>query len=63
MRFPSRDFFSDVTELSPLEDDIYVLCSDGLSDLVDDDSIESGADSTDRLVSLAKENGGKIILQ
>lgn len=59
MGLTSRDFFSDVTELTPLKDDIYVLCSDGLSDLVDDDSIESNTDNIDKLVSLVKENGGK----
>lgn len=56
--FP-KDFFSDVTELTPLKDDIYILCSDGLSDLVDDDSIESDADNVGKLVYHAKENGGK----
>lgn len=48
-------------------DDIYLVCSDGLSDLVDDDAIESVLNklTTDMnaaaqaLVELANENGGK----
>jgi len=48
-------------------DDIYLLCSDGLSDLVDDDMIQSAlnaygldlADAAEVLVALANGNGGK----
>lgn len=59
MGLPSRDFFSDVTELIPIVGDKYILCSDGLSDFVDNDSIEMDAHRADLLVSRAKENGGK----
>lgn len=53
------DFFSDVTVLQPLEGDLYLLCSDGLSDLVGDDDIEAWAEDPERLVEMAKEAGGK----
>ena len=53
------DFFSDVSNLTPLPGDIYLLCSDGLSDLVDADTIESNAEDPDRLIELAKEAGGR----
>lgn len=56
--YPS-DFFSDVTELTPLPGDIYMLCSDGLSDLVDDDTIEADISTPEALVSLAKDAGGR----
>lgn len=59
MGLPSRDFFSDVTELIPIAGDRYILCSDGLSDFVDNDSIEMDAHRADLLVSRSKENGGK----
>jgi protein phosphatase len=47
--------------------DIYLLCSDGLSDLVDDDIIQSTlnensfdlAEAAEALVQLANDNGGK----
>lgn len=59
MGLPSRDFFSDVTELTPIAGDRYILCSDGLSDFLDNDSIETDAHRADLLVARAKENGGK----
>lgn len=59
MGIPSGEFFSDVTELTPLEGDSYILCSDGLSDLVDSDYIETHHDSVENLVSQAKLNGGR----
>lgn len=48
-------------------EDIYLLCSDGLSDMVDDDIIESTlnansfslVDAAEALVQLANDNGGK----
>lgn len=48
-------------------DDIYLLCSDGLSDLVDDDIIEATLnmlssdlpEAAKKLVDLANQNGGK----
>ncbi len=48
-------------------EDIYLLCSDGLSDMVDDDIIQSVlnansfslADAAEALVQLANDNGGK----
>ena len=48
-------------------DDLYLLCSDGLSDMVDDDQIEDvmrtfGADPAvlaDQLVQMANEGGGR----
>ena len=54
-----EDFFSDVTELIPIEGDTYLLCSDGLSDMISDEAIEENADSVETLVSLAKEAGGR----
>ena len=53
------EFFSDVTGFTPLAGDIYLLCSDGLSDMVSDESIEENFESVDSLVALAKEAGGR----
>lgn len=53
------EFFSDVTGYIPLPGDVYLLCSDGLSDMVSDESIEENFESVDTLVSLAKEAGGR----
>lgn len=45
--------------------DVYLLCSDGLSDLIDDDIIQATlnafdlADAAEALVDLANDNGGK----
>lgn len=54
-----REFFSDVTELTHLSGDSYILCSDGLSDLLDDDTIEHYADSVMDLLAQAKKAGGR----
>lgn len=54
-----EDFFSDVTLLKPSAGDIYLICSDGLSDLVDSDSIEAHADDAAALVDMAKAAGGR----
>jgi protein phosphatase len=48
-------------------DDIYLLCSDGLSDLVEDEIIQATlnmlssdlAEAAEKLVQLANDNGGK----
>ena len=53
-----EDFFSDISEYVPIEGDTYLLCSDGLSDMISDDAIEENAGSVERLVELAKEAGG-----
>ena len=59
MGLSTGEFFSDVTELTHLEGDTYILCSDGLSDLVDDDFIETHYNSVDDLVVQAKRNVGR----
>ncbi len=56
----------DVFEHEIQEDDLYLLCSDGLSDLVEDDAIEASLlehdknlhDSSKALINLANNNGG-----
>ena len=58
---------ADVQEEAVLTDDMFLLCSDGLSDLVDDDEIsatleEYGAnlqEAAEILVQLANDKGGK----
>lgn len=52
------DFFSDVSILNPIAGDIYLLCSDGLSDLLTDEEIEANFDNPAVLVDLAKKAGG-----
>ncbi len=52
------EFFADVRELDFHEGDVFMLCSDGLSDLVTDYYIRSFLDVPDRLVALAKQGGG-----
>lgn len=52
-------FFSDVTELTPLPGDIYLLCSDGLSDMVEADEIEALASDPVNLTGKAKQAGGR----
>ncbi|MGH8503671.1 MAG: Stp1/IreP family PP2C-type Ser/Thr phosphatase [Gammaproteobacteria bacterium] len=57
----------DILDHRVLPGDLYLLCSDGLSDMIDDDDIERmlqsyGADldvTAERLVSLANHNGGR----
>ena len=57
----------DVHETQTLPGDIYLLCSDGLNDMIRDDDIllalktfnNDLQDAADNLVKLAKENGGK----
>ena len=57
---------ADVQEFRTRTDDIYLLCSDGLSDLVADSQIEktlceplSPAEQTARLIAAANANGGR----
>ncbi len=56
--------FADIKELSPkvFENDAYLLCSDGLSDMLSDDDIENSLNTSgdvSALVALAKFKGGK----
>ncbi len=53
------DFISDVVSLKPMDGDIYLLCSDGLSDLVDFDNIEEAIEYPHQLLQLALQAGGK----
>jgi protein phosphatase len=64
----SSDFFADVTKLGSLEeiDERYLICSDGLSDLVDHDEIQQimNRDETlpriaEHLVAAAHESGAR----
>ncbi len=52
------DFISDVVSLKPMDGDIYLLCSDGLSDLVDFDNIEEAIEYPHQLLQLALQAGG-----
>lgn len=54
-----EEFISDITGLKPVPGDTYILCSDGLSDLVDDDTIEASCSDVAHLVGLAKNAGGR----
>lgn len=54
-----KDFFSDISIYEPIEGDSYLFCSDGLSDLVNDEMIEEYFFEPDKLVALAKEAGGR----
>lgn len=54
-----EDFISDASVLTVIPGDRYLLCSDGLSDLVDDERIESLAHDPDALVEAAKAEGGR----
>ena len=57
----------DVTEVPVLKDDLFLLCSDGLSDMVEDDDIQLtistfGANLetlAKQLVMLSNDNGGR----
>ncbi|TAN50375.1 MAG: serine/threonine-protein phosphatase [Methylococcaceae bacterium] len=57
----------DLMENAVQADDIYLLCSDGLTDMVPDPQIQSiladhGADlkpAVDKLIEVAKQNGGR----
>jgi protein phosphatase len=57
----------EVTEIPVAKDDLFLLCSDGLSDMVEDDDIQLtistfGANLetlANQLVMLSNENGGR----
>jgi serine/threonine protein phosphatase PrpC len=56
----------EIIEHTPLLGDVYLMCSDGLSDMVDDENLEkvlllknSLADQTQALVRAANEAGGR----
>jgi PPM family protein phosphatase len=56
----------DIVLGKPRPHDIYLLCSDGLSKMVDDDTIaatlkdaKTPAEAAEKLIALANENGGK----
>jgi len=58
-----NEFFIDLRDISGhiLENDVFLICSDGLSDLVADDRIEelmAAEDSFATLMAEAKRNGG-----
>lgn len=64
--FGKRDeFFMDVKDISGqvLPDDLFIICSDGLSNMLSDDEIdnilEQGGDTARDLVDAAREAGGK----
>ena len=54
-----REFISDITDLKPIAGDTYLLCSDGLSDLISDDAIEANYTDPHRLLALAKAAGAR----
>jgi protein phosphatase len=57
----------DVKEEMALPGDIYILCSDGLNDMIDDEEIhltiknfgDNLDEAADRLIELANKHGGK----
>jgi protein phosphatase len=61
------DVQTDVAEHAVLPDDVYLLCSDGLNDMVGDDDIALGLISlsanlplcAQQLIDLANDNGGR----
>lgn len=54
-----KDFFSDISIYEPLAGDSYLLCSDGLSDLVSNEFIEENFFEPEKLIEKAKEAGGR----
>ena len=54
-----QDFFSDISIYEPIAGDNYLFCSDGLSDLVEDEMIEANFFEPHKLIELAKEKGGR----
>lgn len=49
----------DVTGTAIVPDDIFIVCSDGLFDMVPDELIAANASSAERLLELALEAGGR----
>jgi PPM family protein phosphatase len=57
----------EITEVPALKDDVYLLCSDGLSDMVEDDDIQLTINTfganleivAKQLVLLGNDNGGR----
>ncbi len=57
----------EITEVPALKDDLYLLCSDGLSDMVDDEDIQLTINTfganletlAKQLVLLSNDNGGR----
>lgn len=54
-----ESFFSDISIYEPMAGDSYLLCSDGLSDLVNDEKIEERFFEPGKLIELAKDSGGR----
>lgn len=54
-----QEFFSDISIYEPIAGDSYLFCSDGLSDLVEDEMIEENFFEPHKLIELAKEKGGR----
>lgn len=52
------EFFADINSIEPRVGDTYLLCSDGLSDLVTDYYLRSFISEPEKLVQLAKDAGG-----
>lgn len=48
----------DITPTAIVDGDVFVVCSDGLFDMVADDDIAANAADTDTLLRMALENGG-----
>lgn len=62
-----RSVAVDITEIDVIPNDLFILCSDGLHDMVDDDDIlltvntfsDNLQETAEKLIALANENGGK----
>lgn len=54
-----QEFFSDISIYEPIVGDSYLFCSDGLSDLVNDEMIEENFFEPPKLIKLAKDSGGR----
>jgi len=54
-----EEFISDISCLNYFEDDVYILCSDGLSDFASENEISMNGTSVHDLLQIAKGNGGK----
>lgn len=54
-----EEFISDISCLNYLEGDVYILCSDGLSDFASEKEISVNSTDVHNLLQIAKDNGGK----